>query len=59
MKKLYQVRDLSVISHEIPNEKGQMENKKCVEFTVLGNNRRWIDWADYDLFKMLNEDIAI
>ena len=52
------VKDLRIVFHIISN-KGIDEDVKCVEFTVIGDNSEWPDWATYKDFREHNPEIHV
>ena len=57
--KIRNVENLQVTHHDIFNKDGEMENVKCVEYTVVGENHKWSDWCDYERFIMANPEVTI
>ncbi len=53
------IKNLKVVFYNLPDKKGEMQNVKCVEFTVIGNHSEWKDWLLYRDFKNSNEIINI
>jgi len=49
-----EIKDLVIVFHDIPNEFGKMESRKCVEFTIIGNNSEWTDYLYFEDFKETN-----
>ena len=58
-KKEQHIENIKLVTHNLPNKKGEYENIKYVEFTVIGNNNKWTDFLSYIDFKNANENIEI
>ncbi len=48
--KRYTIRDMVIKGYE---------DLKVVEFVVIGDNRSWPLWAEYDSFKRVNPDLKV
>jgi len=57
--KRYKAKDLRTVTYRLPDENGEEGNVKCVELTVIGNNREWKQWYPYDEFTKVNPEIKI
>lgn len=51
--------DLKIVEHELPDADGVIKLMKCVEFVVVGRNRRWPNWVEYNKFMEMNSSIKI
>jgi len=58
-KKYLHVENLKIVEHILPDEKGKHKPVKYVEFTVIGNNRKWKNGIQYTRFKMANSSVEI
>lgn len=56
--KKYGIENLEIVYYDIPNKKGELENTKCVEYTVIGDNNNWDFWMLYKDFEKANPEIA-
>jgi len=57
--KAQNVEDLKVTTHEEYNQFGKLQSNHYVEFTIIGNNRTWPDFMEFDDFKQLNPQIKL
>ena len=57
--KSYDVEDLRIVYHEIPDKRGKLRTVKCVEYTVIGKSMSWPFWMTFDAFTKANPDIEI
>ena len=53
------ISDYKIIYHSILDANGNIQKVKCIEYTIIGRNRKWTMWAYYDDFVKVNPDIAI
>jgi len=52
-----EIKELEIVFHDIPDEHGEMQKVKCVEFIVIGNNTEWKDYLYFDDFKKANPEL--
>ena len=52
-------KDLEVAFYEQTSLEGNKETVKGVQFTIVGNNREWVDWIPYNEFIASNPHVTI
>ena len=58
--KVRKVENIRVARYEMPSEEdGTMVSVKCVEFIVVGENRKWKHWIPYEDFVRANGHIEV
>lgn len=57
--KTYNIKELRVVFHDIPNDDGEVESVKCVEYNVLGQSHEWDFWMLYKDLMKANEEVAL
>jgi hypothetical protein len=57
--KNYEIQDLKLVEHEIPDKRGRLRKRKCVEYLVIGSFHDWPFWMLYDEFRQANPNTSI
>ena len=55
--KQYEIKDLKIVNHDIPDKNGELQNTECVEYVVIGHNHEWPFWMSLVEFKKANGDV--
>ena len=53
------VKDLSIVTHDVSSEEGEVTQEKFVQVTVIGNHREWINWYLLRDFRKLNPGVEL
>lgn len=57
--KKHKAQDIRKTSHKEYDKNGQLKTNQYVEYTVIGKNRKWVDFMTLEEFKKLNPKINI
>ena len=57
--KAVEADNFEVRSHNLPDENGELQAERYVEFDVIGMNRTWRDQIPYDQFVVNNPLVNI
>ena len=57
--KTRRIKDLRVVSHQLPNGEGEMHAVPCVEFMVIGHNHEWPLWLTLEDFRRANPHMHV
>ena len=55
--KVRQAKDIKICHHMMPDDHGDPKAVKCVEYTVVGRQHTWTNWARYEVFTIMNPAI--
>lgn len=53
------IKDLKKTSHKEYDEHGKKQTNHYIEFTIIGKNRKWVDFMSVKDFKRLNPTVDI